>query len=224
MSSRLQSLSLGILIAVTVIAAIVHGRATNRWGASDTIANAATIFSRLPKTFGDWNLLETKELEPQVRGILQTEHYSQGVYENRSTGQHAMLTLLLGPPGPMSVHTPEVCYSAADFSPISDRHQVSVVPGDTNDTAWMTQFHSTHDVRDSVTRVYYSWHDGQRWKAADEPRVTFGARPFLFKVQAATELPAGAENNADDAARSLLQQFCSVFDQSLTLTESRDPT
>lgn len=224
MSSRLQSLSLALLIAITVVAAIVQGRATNRWGASDTIANAATIFTRLPKTFGDWNLLETQELPSQVRGILQTEHYSQGVYEHRSTGQRATLTLLLGPPGPMSVHTPDICYSAADFSQISDRHQVNIVPGDTNDTAWMTQFHSAHDVQDSILRVYYSWHNGQRWKAVEEPRVTYGARPYLFKVQAATELPAGAENDAEDAARSLLQQFCSVFDQSLTPTESRDPT
>ena len=224
MSSRLQSLSLALLIAITVAAAVVQGRATNRWGARDTIANAATIFTRLPKTFGDWNLLEMQELAPQVRGILQTEHYSQGVFEHRSTGQRAILTLLLGPPGPMSVHTPEICYSAADFSQISDRHQVSIVPGDTNDTAWMTQFHSTHDVQGSVTRVYYSWHDGQRWQAVDEPRVTYGGRPYLFKVQAATELPAGAENDAEDAARSLLQQFCSVFDQNFTLTDSRDAT
>jgi hypothetical protein len=224
MSSRLQSLSLALLIAITVAAAIVQGRATNRWGASDTIANAATIFSRLPKSFGDWNLVEPEELGPQVRGLLQTEHYSQGIYENRSTGQHAILTLLLGPPGPMSVHTPEICYSAADFSQISDRHHVSIVPGDTNDTAWVTQFHSTHNLQGSITRVYYSWHDGQRWKAVEEPRITYGARSYLFKVQAATELPADAESDAEDAARSLLQQFCSVFDQNLTPIDNRDAT
>jgi len=224
MSSRLQLLSLALLIAITVVAAIVQGRATNRWGASDTVTNAATIFTRLPKTFGDWDLLEPQELPKQVRGLLQTEHYSQGVYEHRSTGQRAILTLLLGPPGPMSVHTPEICYSAADFSQNSNRQHVSVGPSDANDTAWMIQFHSTHDVQGSVTRVYYSWHDGQRWKAVDEPRVTYGARPYLFKVQVATEVPADAENDAEDAARSLLQQFCSVFDQSFTPTESRDPT
>jgi hypothetical protein len=222
MSSRLQSLSLALLIAITVVAAIVQGRATNRWGASDSVANAATIFTRLPKTFGDWNLLETQELPREVCGLLQTEHYSHAVYEHRTTGQHATLTLLLGPPGPMSVHVPEICYSAADFSQISDRHQVSIGPGDTNDTAWMTQFNSRHDLQGSVIRVYYSWHDGQRWNAVDEPRVTYGARPYLFKVQAFTELPAGAENDAEDAARSLLQQFCSVFDQNFTPTDSRD--
>src|SRR5262249_49697393 len=158
-------LSLALLIAITVVAAIVQGRATNRWGASDTVANAATIFTRLPKTFGDWNLLEPQKLSPQVCGMLQTEHYLQGVYEHRSTGQRATLTLLLGPPGPMSVHVPEICYSAADFSQISERHRVSIGLGDTNDTAWMTQFHSMHDVQGTVVRVYYSWHDGQRWNA-----------------------------------------------------------
>jgi hypothetical protein len=224
MSSRLQSVSLALLIAITVAAAIVQGRATNRWGASDTATHAATIFTRLPESFGDWKLLETQKLSPLVCGTLQTEHYSQGVYEHRTTGQRATLTLLLGPPGPMSVHTPEICYSAADFSKISDRQHVNIAAGDTNDTAWMTQFHSTHDLQGSVIRVYYSWHDGQRWKAVEEPRVTYGARPYLFKVQVLTELPADAENNAEDAARSLLQQFCSVFSQNFTPTDSRDAT
>ncbi len=211
-----------LAVGITLTAAILHGRWTNRWGVPNEMPVAADVVKTLPHDFGPWHLKETKELEPAVRGILQCENYSQGYYVNHETGEQVMLTLLLGPPGPMSVHTPEICYSSADYTPLADRQRVNIQPGIAEDAAWMVQFHSGHELQGGITRVYYAWNDGSHWSALDEPRITFGGRPFLFKVQILTQLPEAGATVVEDSARTMLRDFIPIFAQRTASIQASD--
>jgi hypothetical protein len=148
--------------------------------------------------------------------ILQCESYVSGSYTNRETGDKVMVSTLLGPPGPMSVHRPEICFSAIDFPIESERKRVAVLSDGVEHSAWMVQFRDIRDSSGGVIRVYYAWCNGNAWTAADEPRVSFGSEPFLFKVQIVIRLPEGNAQQANDPARTFLSDFIPVFKQLTT--------
>ena len=100
-----------------------------------------------------------------------------------------MLAVIVGPPGPISVHTPEICYSGAEYTQIGERQAVFLGDGGAKQSAWLTQFPRT--TSRGMACVYYAWSDGGNWKAADQPRVSFAGRPLLYKFQLAVQMPAG---------------------------------
>jgi hypothetical protein len=199
------------VVAVTFSAAILHGRWTNRWGSPTALGEAANVFARLPSEFGGWHKLKSEELTANVRGILQCQDYVQAVYENQQTSEQVLLTLLLGPPGPMSVHTPEICYASVDSVEIGSRKRVQLPPESSENSAWMVQFREAHQPAQGITRVYYTWGDGLSWNAVEEPRITYGGSPYLFKMQVRVPLPEGAEKESSDSARSFIAALVPAF-------------
>jgi Protein of unknown function (DUF3485) len=196
---------------ITLVAAALHGHWTNRWGPSDALPKASKVFAQLPHEFGNWQLVDSQPLAPAARGILQCHNDSQGLYKNGQTGEQVLFTLLLGPPGPMAVHTPEICYGSIDQLPLAQRQRIVLDPPELNNSAWMVQFRDLHQVEGSITRVYYAWTDGSKWDAVEEPRITFGGNPFLFKLQLLVRLPEESAAVAADPGRAFLREFLPVF-------------
>ena len=211
--SRLYSIGVLVLAgAITFTTALVHGRWTSRWGAPQLMTLQAEVLQRLAKDFGPWQMIQASELPQAVRGILQCADYRQAVYRNRDTGEQVLCTLLLGPAGPMSVHTPEICYTSIDSEALGPRRRVQLSPGVPQDSFWMVQFREVHEPSVGILRVYYAWNEGTgSWTAAEEPRVTFGGHPFLFKVQVSTTLPESAETGSQDPAHDFLPFFTREF-------------
>jgi hypothetical protein len=219
----LRSLFVLILAgAITLTAAILHGRWTNRWSPPEALSEAGQVLERLPGNFGPWQLVKTEELSPNVRGILECRDYRQAYYQNHETGEQLLLTLLLGSPGPMSVHTPEVCYTSIDSQAIAPRQRIELPTSGSPDAVWMVQFRELHEAQSGITRVYYAWSDGAGWSADEEPRVTFGGRPFLFKVQVCVRLPEGAEADTHDPARAFFPVFLPAFAQAAAGLQATD--
>jgi hypothetical protein len=196
---------------ITLAAAVLHGHWTNRWGPPDALPKAAAVFAQLPQEFGAWHLVESQPLAPSARGILQCHDDAQGLYENRQTGEHVLFTLLLGPPGPMAVHTPEICYGSIDHVPLAQRQRVVLDPPELENSAWMVQFQDLHELQGNITRVYYAWSEGSKWDAVEEPRITFGGNPYLFKMQLLVRLPEESAAVAADPGRAFLREFLPVF-------------
>ena len=123
MQRFLFSLAVVLIAALTVLSGIVHGRMSNRWGPSpDTLAAAAKL-AEIPQRFGDWRQQGADELDKSSRDELQPAGYFVRRYENRQTGDIVSVTLLLGRPGPISVHTPEVCLAAGTTKPAANANK-----------------------------------------------------------------------------------------------------
>jgi Protein of unknown function (DUF3485) len=200
-----------IAVGVTFTTALLHGRWTNRWGTPAAQVEAQAVLAGLPHDFGPWRLVESDPLPAAARGILQCSGETQGVYENQETGERVMFTLLLGPPGPMSVHTPEICYGSLDHVPLADRQRITIDESTGKDTVWMVQFHDLHELQGNITRVYYSWSESTNWNAVEEPRIQFGGGPYLFKLQLLVRLPEEAAVETQDPGRGMLREFVPVF-------------
>ena len=119
---------------------------------------------------------------------------------------------MLGPSGPIAVHTPEVCFSSRDHKRIESRKETAV--GESGDELWAMTFEA-NDLNANLIRVYYGWTPGNRWEASKNPRVSLASCPYLYKIQLATHLPAGMNIEDNDPCKNFLEDFIPVLKEHL---------
>ncbi|MHB1035990.1 MAG: exosortase-associated EpsI family protein [Pirellulales bacterium] len=208
-------LALAIVLGLTVAAGVIQGRLSNRWGQPAELLAAAEKLAAVPKQFGGWELQSQEALSPEVRAELQCAGYLNRTYLNRTTGQSVNVAVLVGPPGPTSVHTPEICYSSREYEQTSDSKRFEIAgPAGRSDVFWGLSFRA-HTVMGDVLRVGYAWSDGGPWQAPDQPRIRFGARPVLYKIQLAGRMPPGGDAQPADPCAAFLRDFVPVLDRFL---------
>jgi hypothetical protein len=169
----------GVLLASLVI----HGLCTARWGQSPELAEAVARLNRIPMTLGDWggDPLELASREQQKAGIA---GYVLRRYTNRLTGTSVMLSLACGRPGPISVHTPEVCYQGIGYKPAGSPTRSSIrVPSLPRPADfWMNDFRKEDAADSAQLRIYWSWNGQAGWGVPDNPRLAFAGAPVLYKL------------------------------------------
>lgn len=198
----------GLALAITLIisGAVVQGVMTERWGAPDRASQVAQRFEHLPEKVGPWKLQSTSELSESAAEQLQCHGYISHKYVNEVTQEVVRVAVLMGPPGPIAVHTPEICYSSRDYKIDSPRKAVPIDAADGKpDTLWGLRFKS-RDVSAHRLQVYYGWTVDGVWEASENPRFGFSGNAYLFKIQLAAVVPEGGAA-ATDACRSFLKDF-----------------
>jgi hypothetical protein len=139
---RLQfTVAIVLVVGLTILSGVLHGRASNRWGpATDTLA-AANKLKEIPNEFGDWRLQSSEELDKASQEQLQPTAYLVNKYQNRRTYDVVNMTLLIGRPGPISVHTPEVCFGTKNYKSRGERQKVAIRgPAGGDDEFWALDF------------------------------------------------------------------------------------
>jgi hypothetical protein len=205
------SMILGLLsvAALTLASGVLHGRLTNRWGPPFAMREAAARLDQIPSQFGQWRLRQSRPLEPTAAEMLQCAGCLSRTYENHD-GQAVDVTLLVGPSGPISVHTPEVCFSSQDFTVIEPRKRLSVQDSSgTKGEFWAVTFRA-NDLQARKLRVCYGWTTDGRWSAPPEPRFTFASSPHLYKIQLTAALLPGQSLKTGDPCQKFLQDFVPV--------------
>jgi hypothetical protein len=208
-----------LVVALTVLSGVVQGWMTNRWGVPSRLAEAGAALERLPLRFGKWRAGDSAGLSDFVRNMLQAEGYLVRTYRHEPTGAVVNLLLLVGPPGPIGVHTPEVCFSGQGYSLLRKRQAVELTASDqTQHGLWVTTFRNS-DLSAQSIRIYYGWTAGGSWTAAKDPRMDYAGSPYLYKVQVSTQVPAGRLASPDDTARSFLEDLFPVVTPLLLPTD-----
>jgi hypothetical protein len=193
--------------ALTISSGIVYGRLGNRWGANGELARVGDHVMKLPEIIGNWTLVATDKLADSDVEMLQCSGYTIREYVNSTTGASVKLALLAGPPGPISVHTPEVCYSSRAWTLEHDRARREISAGlSASHEFWAVTMKSTKATGERM-RVYYGWSTGNTWHASQSPRYEFAGKPYLVKLQLARELPFGLLDESTDPCREFLSQF-----------------
>jgi hypothetical protein len=139
--------------------------------------------------------------------MLECNGYVLRQYTNSSTGEVVNLALILGPPGPIAVHTPEVCFSSRAYQPLHERERFSVSDVDGSEDTFWTVAYRTRNLRGDLMRACWAWSAGSRWSAADDARFAFAAKPYLYKIQLAGFPPPGANLEVSDPCRNFLRDF-----------------
>ena len=195
-----------VAIGSLVLGGTLYGYHTNRWGPRPDLVAAGVWLSTMPEVVGSWVLVEKSELSRSVREQVQCTGYSIRRYIRRSDGARVDVALIAGPPGPIAVHTPEICYSSRAYEQRSDRQAVAMDAAGAEHTFWRVDFRTRNLLAEGL-RVHYGWSNGGVWKASIAPRYEFAAGPPLYKLQLAAPLSPATNPDESDAGEEFLKEL-----------------
>ncbi len=202
---RFLLIGLGILLVVA--SGVCQGLFTGRWGQSQELAEAARRLQSVPMTVGDWKGEQESTISDRALQIGEIVSYLSRRYV-RSDGSAVNVLIVCGRPGPISVHTPDVCFRGAGFRPVSITHRV--IAGDDSSTvgeAWGSDFSKQTPAAEEHVRVFWSWGRPSTWQAPDQPRRAFAGIPYLYKLYVVRRIPQVGESIDEDPCLEFMQTF-----------------
>jgi hypothetical protein len=190
-----------LMAAIVLVAATgyVNGLWTGRWSDTRAVAESAARLKSVPMEVGDW---AGKDVDFDVK-----DYAAAGIegallrrYRNTRTGEEVTLMIVCGRPGPISVHTPDVCYPAAGYRLLSDRIATAVDLGGESARFWTLPMGKFDTVVPERLNVNFSWSVDGNWLAPDrDSRFVFAGSPVLFKLYAVRELSPRAASESPTA-------------------------
>jgi hypothetical protein len=179
----------GIVAAILIVDGYVHGRWTERWGGT---ADAALAAERLPvpMTIGEWQGQAKDPLSERETTQAGFRAHFIRVYTNRRSGAAATVLLACGRPGPLSVHTPDVCYRGLGFQSFGapSDFRMEAENGEVLGELRKCQFGKPDSGSPVQLRVVWAWNSNGTWKAPSNPRIAFAGAPALYKLYVIHEL------------------------------------
>jgi hypothetical protein len=197
---------------IAVIACgIVHGFFTDRWQKPVALDEAAGRLEQVPDEIGGW-VAERLEVNPrdtaELEGCIQRRYKKRG-----ATGPYVNVALVCGRPGPVSIHTPAVCYAASGYDVGSPRR---VKAQDGKSEFWTADAVKKKATEETRLRIYWAWSDGQGWTAPDDPRMLFtGHCQVLHKLYVLRELGGASDSSADDPCLEFMSVLLPAVDRAL---------
>ena len=181
--SVMQLLPTFAVVSVLLATGLVHGVLTERWTPPQDLASAVEKLEHLPDKVGDWEGEPLQTHHGKVPGIAGAVTRR---YVHRLTDASVTVYLACGRGGPVSIHTPDVCYAAGGYR-VDPETAISCAkrPGLAG-----AQFLTTNMRKQGTAdlRVFWSWHCRERWVTADSPRFAFARQPLLYKLYLIREL------------------------------------
>lgn len=180
----------------------VHGVWTERWTRGEEALELAAQLPELPLRIGDWEGEDTQQqassIDRQLTGSLQRR------YTHAATGQSVTVLLLCGRPGPICIHTPDVCYGASGYD--VGKKVTSEIPGGAG-KLWMADAVRNRTTETNRLRIFWGWSQTGEWQAVTDPRATFAGRPALIKMYVLRDLASENEKLDNDICLQFLQEF-----------------
>jgi len=191
-------------IVALVACGVLHGLWTDRWAHAADVSGSASKLQSLPLSVGDWR---GEDLDGDTRGLGPIAGFLQRRYVNDRTGAVVTIALVSGRPGPVCIHTPDVCYAASGYETGAWTKYAmkaeGAAPGGEFKTAQFTKKKATDQTN---IRIFWSWSANGSWQVPENPRLTFARQPVLFKLYVLRETaPAEATQLDDDPCVELLR-------------------
>ncbi len=205
MSTKQYVSGILVIFTVTTMTALTQRYLEAGWHSQSEIAALSSKLRELPDSFGDWKRIERKEIPQKVERILNCYGYINDSYENSRSGAVVSVAVLLGPRGPIAVHTPEICYSSVGAQLSTTRRVASIESKNHRDDFWKAQFSKDGDQEPSI-EVWHAWSDGGPWCASENPR--YWMTDLLYKLQLSGDPPT--EGGASDC-HSFLESFLPIL-------------
>jgi Protein of unknown function (DUF3485) len=160
---------------------LANGLLVNRWGHSADLEAAAARCDDVGMTLGDWEG-QAAEIDARQLAIADVANHLSRKYKNRVTGQTVTVLLLCGRPGPLAVHTPDVCYKGGGYAMVGKAEKRPCETKPTGAAEFWTARFSKPGVPPQPLRIFWAWNNGGAWTASDAPRWTFARSGYLYKL------------------------------------------
>lgn len=209
-------LPIALFATLLLAAGVVHGIRTERWAATQELGEATQRLAGVPLEFADWRgeHLPVEESDLRRAGI---RGHVFNRYRNVRTGASFNVLLVCGRTGPISVHTPDVCYEGAGF-------KASMSPEDRplriNESEVLTlkkqRFNKPNSLSASQLEVCWVWRGGDRWAATDNPRIMFAEHPVLYKMYVIREVSPRQKESKSDPLADFMKDFLPEVNKTLS--------
>lgn len=193
-------------IALTIGPACLHGRFANRWDSPADLSAAGAQLHEFPRQVGQWhNVTDERPLSEAVcRELGLVEHFHRQ-YRHQTSGERLDVLLLVGPPGRLVRHPPGICYASRGNQTSGEAKPLEISTESENHQFELLSFRRTAQPVPSEFSVAYAFatRDGV-WSTPGSPRMTFGGKPVLYKLQVLSE-------RQEVDARADVEKFLAAF-------------
>ncbi len=186
-------------IALLALAALGHGLRTDRWGVPADLQAAVAQLQQLPKELGDWTSTDGKLSDAEV-AIAQIAGYLIRNYEHKYTQEKISIMILCGRPGPVAVHTPEICYAGAGFVP----GPVEIYSMPKGGSLWHSEFVKQGAAEEKL-RIHWAWSTNGDLIASKSPITDFGLSKALYKIYVIRQVIGSKRQSDAEPDRELLK-------------------
>jgi hypothetical protein len=194
------------VIAMTVPAAYFSGTVMLRWGDPVDLPRHLAVLHRLPETLGEWRFVtDGKPISVEVQNELQLRGYAHRVYEHDATGQRVAILLLIGPAGPLVRHPPEICYETG-ANILLGSQSLTIDSQGQPDRLRLLEYRPESPAAGDFL-VAYGFADNQHWDSPVSPRLAYGGKPLLYKLQVLTEASAKSTTTNSAGLTDFLSQL-----------------
>ena len=191
-----------VVFVLTIAVTLVAGWLTQRWEWFGGLSEAREALKSLPMQMGSWEADEEGTLTDESVNTLRIQNsYIYRMYKHKNTQVVVYVTLMVGPSGKITVHTPEICFGGRDYVKDSVRVSVPITvqlsSGDDEDnTFWRVNFTGQSlDVNNRIS-FYYAVSTGGAWNAVEKPRTTYQKYRNVYKIQAQAYAGTGDEGDS----------------------------
>jgi hypothetical protein len=201
-------------VVVLMASGVVHGLWTDRWTQNPAVLTAAAErLIEVPTTIGKWHGADFEmNTDPKLNlsGVLARR------YVHQETGKVVTIYLACGRPGPVCVHSPDVCYRADGFDEAETEKRITI-PGDGKEPP---EFKTARFLRrradgETHVRILWAWHGRDGWKVSDNPRVAFAGEKVLHKLYVIRELAGPNEPGEMEACTEFMQELLPILEDRL---------
>jgi|SRR5579864_1414367 len=208
-----------LAFALLVLSAgTLFGLHSGRWRSSADLDEAVSRLNEVPATLGDWHG-EARPFDAEDLKRSGIKGHSSYQYRNTLTGERVSLLIVCGPFGPISVHTPDICYDAAGYKAASAQNPKSITldKGRTV-SVWAQRFNAptTSASQSPQIEVNWVWNGGKGWMAPENSRWTFSGYPFLYKLYVVRDVSGSTADQKKDPTVSFLQVFLPELERILS--------
>lgn len=210
-----------LCLVVVAAAGVVYGIQTDRWGPSSQLEHALSRLPRLPSVIGDWQ----GEDVPHDAAELDRAGGIKGAvfrnFRNARTRDSVSTLVVCGRGGPISVHTPDICYAGAGYRQLTDAEVREVAVDGHKHAFWVARF-GKPGVGATQLEIYWAWsRDGQSWEAPANPRMALARLPALYKFYVVRHFVPGSREENVDTCREFLQRALPEYAAALAPTPAK---
>ncbi|MEO2033140.1 MAG: hypothetical protein ABGZ35_13745 [Planctomycetaceae bacterium] len=178
-------LPVALVLLTAAISGWQHGRLTERWGVTADVAAIAARIEDLAIDVDGWDSTgQTGSIKDAVRNQAGAEGYFSQHYVDSVTGADVRATVMCGPPGPIAMHVPTVCFTNAGMTQLATEEPAKL-PGskDEDQHFWMADYRPQESRPGPTIRAFWSWSpDAADWTIPEAPRFEFAREPYLYRI------------------------------------------
>lgn len=148
------------------------------------LAAACERLNRIPEVIGAWTST-SETIEDRELRLAEISGYIRRTYRHSESGLATTLTVLCGNGGPMSVHPPTACFEGVGYEIVSGPTITGLTDStDVTVTLNKAAFRLKEMPLSETVRVFWGWSEDGLWDAPSNPRLSYRARPALYKLYA----------------------------------------